>query len=154
MLKKGELAPGFGLVDQDGIERRLEDSRGSWTVLYFYPKDDTPGCTTEACAFRDALPRFADLDAVVYGVSADDQSSHREFADKFDLTFPLLSDPELRTIKEYQAYGERRVGDVVKEGILRRTYLIDPSGRIAKTWEVSDPEAHAAEVRSAIVELA
>jgi len=154
MLEAGVMAPDFDLIDQDGIKRSLRDTRGSWTVLYFYPKDDTPGCSAEACSFRDALPGFEGLDAVVYGVSADDQISHRQFADKFDLNFPLLVDSDRGVIDAYQAYGDKQVGDVVKEGILRRTYLIDPEGRVARAWEVDQPETHAAEVRRAISELA
>lgn len=154
MLEAGVMAPDFDLIDQDGIKRSLSDTRGSWTVLYFYPKDDTPGCSAEACSFRDALPEFEGLDAVVYGVSADDQISHRQFAEKFDLNFPLLVDKDRRVIDAYQAYGRKLVGDVVKEGILRRTYLIDPEGRVARSWKVDEPETHAAEVGRAIGELA
>lgn len=150
MLERGEVAPDFELKDQDGVVRRLADNRGSWVVLYFYPKDDTPGCSKEACAFRDAMPDFEGVDAVVYGVSADDEASHRDFAEKFDLNFPLLVDEDRRVIDAYQSYGEKMVGDQVKEGILRRTYLIDPSGRIAHNWEVEDPENHAAEVSKAL----
>ena len=154
MLEAGVMAPDFELADQDGISRHLNDTRGSWTVLYFYPKDDTPGCTAEACAFRDNLPEFDGIGAVVYGVSADDRDSHHDFAGKFGLNFPLLSDPDRQVIDAYGAYGQKRVGDVVKDGILRRTYLIDPQGRIARSWEVDDPENHASEVRRAIAELA
>ena len=150
MLESGQIAPDFALMDQDGVVRRLSDNRGSWVVLYFYPKDDTPGCTKEACAFRDAMPDFAGIDAVVFGVSADDRSSHQEFASKFELNFPLLVDEDRKVIDEYQAYGQKVIGDQVREGILRRTYLIDPSGRIARSWEVDDPENHAAEVMNAV----
>lgn len=153
MLNVGELAPGFELRDQSGAVRALSASRGSWVVLYFYPKDDTAGCTKEACSFRDALPEFEDLGAVVYGVSADDEDSHQAFAEKFALTFPLLVDADMRVINAYEAYGDKVVNDEVRQGILRLTYLIDPAGRIAKTWRVTDPEAHAAEVRATIEEL-
>jgi peroxiredoxin Q/BCP len=153
MLNVGVMAPGFELKDQSGTVRALADSRGSWVVLYFYPKDDTAGCTKEACGFRDALPDFEDLGAVVYGVSADDEDSHTAFADKYSLTFPLLVDSDMSVINRYEAYGDKVVNDEVRQGILRLTYLIDPSGRIARTWQVTDPEAHAVEVKSAIEEL-
>ena len=154
MLQQGQVAPDFALVDQDGQVRRLSEHRGSWVVLYFYPKDDTPGCTKEACAFRDAMPDFEGIDAVVFGVSADDQESHREFASKFELNFPLLADEQRQVIDAYHAYGEKLVGDELREGILRRTYLIDPNGKIARSWEVEDPESHAAEVIEAVREAA
>lgn len=150
MLQQGQVAPDFALVDQDGQVRRLSEHRGSWVVLYFYPKDDTPGCTKEACAFRDAMPDFEGIDAVVFGVSADDRDSHREFAEKYELNFPLLVDDDRKVIDTYRAYGEKVVGEQVREGILRRTYLIDPSGKIARTWEVDDPENHAVEVMEAV----
>src|SRR5690606_41133362 len=154
MLQQGQVAPDFALVDQDGQVRRLSEHRGSWVVLYFYPKDDTLGCTKEACAFRDAMPDFEGIDAVVFGVSADDQESHREFASKFELNFPLLADEQRQVIDAYHAYGEKLVGDELREGILRRTYLIDPNGKIARSWEVEDPESHAAEVIEAVREAA
>lgn len=119
-------------------------------VLYFYPKDDTAGCTKEACSFRDGLPAFAGLDAVVLGVSADDVGSHNAFAGKYGLNFPLLADVDRRVIDAYQAWGEKERDGERYEGILRITYLIDPSGRIAQTWSVVDPESHAAEVREAL----
>ena len=154
MLNDGEMAPDFELLDQSGARRSLAASRGSWVVLYFYPKDDTPGCTKEACSFRDALPDFEGLGAVVYGVSADDSDSHQAFADKYALTFPLLVDADMQVIHAYQAYGDKVVNDEVRQGILRLTYLIDPEGRIARSWRVSDAETHASEVRSAIEDFA
>lgn len=153
MLQVGDVAPSFELLDQSGVTRALADGRGSWVVLYFYPKDDTPGCTAEACSFRDALPDFVGLGAVVYGVSADDESSHQAFASKFSLNFPLLIDDDMTVINTYGAYGDKVVNDEVRQGILRLTYLIDPTGRIARSWRVSDPQTHAAEVRAAIEEL-
>lgn len=115
-------------------------------VVYFYPKDDTPGCTTEACQFRDALPRFGDIGAKVYGISADDRASHEAFAAKFDLNFPLLTDPGMATINAYGAYGEKEVGGEKRMGILRQSYLVDPQGRIAHVWATVDPDGHADEV--------
>ena len=154
MLNVGDVAPEFELKDQRGGTKRLSASRGSWVVLYFYPKDDTPGCTKEACSFRDALPRFEELGAVVYGVSADDGDSHQAFAEKYSLNFPLLVDNGMQVINAYEAYGEKVINGEVREGILRLTYLIDPLGRIARVWQVTDPEVHAEEVRDAIEELA
>jgi len=154
MLNVGQEAPGFALKDQAGVLRRLEDSRGSWAVVYFYPKDDTPGCTKEACSFRDALPRFQDLGAVVYGVSADDGESHQAFAEKYSLNFPLLVDSDMQVINAYGAYGDKVINDEVRQGILRLTYLIDPMGRVARVWQVTDPEVHAEEVKATIEALA
>lgn len=153
MLEVGEVAPSFKLQDQSGVTRSLADARGSWVVLYFYPKDDTPGCTVEACSFRDALPDFVGLGASVYGVSADDETSHQAFANKFALNFPLLVDRDMTVINAYEAFGDKVVNDEVRQGILRLTYLIDPDGRIARSWRVSDPQVHAAEVRAAIEKL-
>ncbi|MBX3141641.1 MAG: peroxiredoxin [Trueperaceae bacterium] len=146
MLQVGDNAPDFALSDQDGNVHRLSDQRGSWVVVYFYPKDDTPGCTTEACQFRDALPRFGDIGAKVYGISADDRASHEAFAAKFDLNFPLLTDPGMATINAYGAYGEKEVGGEKRMGILRQSYLVDPQGRIAHVWATVDPDGHADEV--------
>ena len=150
MLNVGTAAPDFALPDQDGRVHRLSELRGSWVVLYFYPKDDTPGCTKEACAFRDSLPRFGELDAVVLGVSADDQASHKEFATKHGLSFPLLADVDKQAIEAYGAWGEKEWAGQKIEGILRISYLIDPEGRIAQAWSVTEPELHADEVREAL----
>ncbi|HRP47391.1 MAG TPA: peroxiredoxin [Trueperaceae bacterium] len=153
MLKVGDKAPDFALVDQAGNIQRLSDQLGSWVVVYFYPKDDTPGCTTEACQFRDALPHFEGVGAKVFGISADDQESHLAFARKYDLNFPLLVDPELTTLKAYGAYGDKGKDGVVKMGVFRRSYLVDPSGRVARAWDDVVPEGHAEEIRNAIQEL-
>src|SRR5690606_4808257 len=150
MLNVGTAAPDFELPDQDGRRHRLSDKRGSWVVLYFYPKDDTPGCTKEACAFRDAMADLGDLDAEVFGVSADDTASHAEFAAKYGLNFPLLADVDREVIDAYQAWGEKERDGVRYEGIMRITYLIDPQGMIAQTWTVEEPEAHADEDREAL----
>ncbi len=150
MLNVGTAAPDFELPDQDGRRHRLSDKRGSWVVLYFYPKDDTPGCTKEACAFRDAMADLGDLDAEVFGVSADDTASHAEFAAKYGLNFPLLADVDREVIDAYQAWGEKERDGVRYEGIMRITYLIDPQGMIAQTWTVEESEAHADEVREAL----
>jgi thioredoxin-dependent peroxiredoxin len=153
MLEVGSPAPDFTLEDQSGSSYTLSDQRGKWVVVYFYPKDDTPGCAKEACSFRDALPRFQDVGAEVYGVSADDRGSHEKFARKYDLNFPLLVDPEKRVLNAYGAYGEKSMYGKKYMGVLRVTYLIDPDGRVAKVWPKVKPEGHADEVRAAIAEL-
>lgn len=153
MLEVGQNAPAFTLADQDGTQRSLEDARGKWVVLYFYPKDDTPGCTKEACAFRDGLPRFEGLDAVVWGVSANDAAAHRKFADKYDLNFPLLVDPDKDMLQTYGAWVEKSMYGKTYMGVQRITYVIDPSGAVARVWPKVKPEAHADEVAVALEEL-
>lgn len=153
MLEVGTPAPDFTLEDQSGSSHTLSEQRGKWVVVYFYPKDDTPGCTKEACSFRDALPRFQDIGAMVYGVSADDRGSHEKFARKYDLNFPLLVDPEKRVLNAYGAYGEKSMYGKKYMGVLRVTYLVDPEGKVARVWPKVKPEDHADEVRAAIAEL-
>ena len=153
MLEVGQAAPEFTLVDQDGTARSLADARGKWLVLYFYPKDDTPGCTKEACSFRDGLPRFEGLDAVVWGVSADDAKAHRKFAEKYELNFPLLVDPEKDVLQSYGAWVEKSMYGKTYMGVQRVTYVIDPAGKVARVWPKVKPEAHADEVAAALEEL-
>ena len=138
----GRPAPEFELPDQNGQLHSLEDYRDRWVVLYFYPKDQTPGCTTEACEFRDNIFAFRDLNAQILGVSLDDVGSHKKFADKYRLPFPLLADPEGTTA---DAYGvkTRMFGMKVAK---RQTFLIDPDGNIAKHYESVKPATHSAEV--------
>jgi peroxiredoxin Q/BCP len=131
----------------------LEDYLGRWVVLYFYPKDDTPGCTKEACSFRDEKGNLEALGAVVLGVSADDVQSHARFHSKYALNFPLLSDPGKEVIRAYGAWGVKQLYGQVYEGVMRQTYLIDPAGRVARVWEKVRPEGHAAEVAEALLEL-
>lgn len=131
----------------------LEDYRGRWVVLYFYPKDDTPGCTKEACSFRDEQASLKEAGAVVLGVSADDVASHQRFHRKYTLNFPLLADPESEVIRAYGAWGTRNLYGKTVEGVLRKTYLIDPEGRIARVWEKVQPEGHALEVLAALKSL-
>uniref|UniRef100_A0A7V4ALG9 thioredoxin-dependent peroxiredoxin n=1 Tax=Thermus tengchongensis TaxID=1214928 RepID=A0A7V4ALG9_9DEIN len=145
-MEAGSLAPDFALPDQDGRLHRLADYRGRWVVLYFYPKDDTPGCTKEACGFRDRMGDLQDLGAVVLGVSADGVESHKRFAEKYGLNFPLLADPERQAILAYGAWGKKNLYGKEYEGVLRQTFLIDPEGRIAKVWRKVSPEGHAEEV--------
>lgn len=140
-------APDFALADQTGSVRHLQDFAGSWLVLYFYPKDDTPGCTTEACNFRDARDSIAELGhAQVVGISRDSVRKHANFINKYSLNFTLLSDPEAVTIKAYDSWGQKRLFGRQYMGILRNTYLINPQGQIVKTYEGVDPATHAAEI--------
>lgn len=149
-LREGERAPSFALEDQDGTVVRLEDFRGKWVVLYFYPKDDTPGCTTEACGFRDAYAELTAAGAIVLGVSGDDASSHRRFAAKHQLPFRLLVDSSHAVARLYGAFGTKRLYGREYEGVLRQTFLIDPEGRLAKIWRAVKPANHAAEVLAAL----
>jgi thioredoxin-dependent peroxiredoxin len=153
MLEVGQMAPDFSLLDHEGTRRSLSDVRGQWVVLYFYPRDDTSGCTKEACGFRDDLPRFEGLNASVWGVSADDERSHQKFASKFDLNFPLLVDPDKSMITAYGAWVEKSMYGKTYMGVPRITYLIDPEGRIAKVWPKVTPEEHPREVAVALAEL-
>ena len=141
-LEVGMPAPGFTLTDADRVPHHLSDYSGQWLVLYFYPKDDTPGCTTEACAFRDEIMLIHKLGAQVVGVSVDDADSHREFTDKYSLPFPLLSDPEGRVADRYGARGGL-LGMVFAK---RQTFLIDPEGIVRHLWRTVSPDKHAREV--------
>lgn len=140
-------APDFTLLDQDEKSHSLSDYSGQWVVLYFYPKDDTPGCTTEACNFRDARDAIAEFgNAVVIGVSKDTPKSHKKFANKYGLNFTLLSDPSHAVIEAYGAWLEKSMFGKKYMGIQRATYIIDPSGNIAKKYPKVDPAKHAAEI--------
>jgi peroxiredoxin Q/BCP len=139
---EGRMAPDFRLQDQTGEWRSLEDYRGQWVVLYFYPKDDTPGCTTEACNFRDDIYRYKAKGAAVLGVSLDDVASHQEFAEKYELPFPLLADTEHDAAKKYGVLTTLGPMKFAK----RETFLIDPEGKIARHYADVDPEAHAKNV--------
>lgn len=135
----GSPAPAFKLQDQDGKWHSLSDYRGKWVVLYFYPKDDTPGCTTEACAFRDNIFAFDQQGAIVLGISVDAVGSHKAFAEKHSLPFTLLADPTKAVTKEY---GVLRTYMGVMEMAHRETFIIDPQGRIAKHYDTVDPDSH------------
>lgn len=153
MLEVGSAAPSFDLEDQDGIRHSLRAYAGRWVVLYFYPKDDTPGCTKEACSFRDSMESLSGLGAVVLGASADDAARHRRFAEKYGLNFPLLVDPDLTLLRAYGAWGEKQSFGRRHIGVLRKTFLIAPDGTIARVWESVKPDGHAEEVRNALREL-
>jgi thioredoxin-dependent peroxiredoxin len=140
-------APNFSLLDQDGKRHSLADYTGRWVVLYFYPKDDTPGCTTEACAFRDERDAIAEYgNAVVLGISKDSVQSHKKFADKHKLNFTLLSDSSGDIIKAYNSWGERSMFGRKFMGIIRSTFIIDPSGNIVKEYPKVSPKGHAAQI--------
>ena len=140
--QQGEAAPGFELRDQDGQLHSLEDYRDQWVALYFYPKDDTPGCTTEACEFRDDIFKYEELDCQVLGVSLDDEMSHKEFSEKYSLPFPLLADTEGTTADAYGVKSKYMGMSVAK----RQTFLIDPDGNVAKHYEKVDPDTHSQQV--------
>jgi thioredoxin-dependent peroxiredoxin len=145
-LSIGLAAPPFSLPDQAGRLQSLSDYRGKWVVLYFYPKDDTPGCTKEACGFRDAAADFSQKNAIVIGVSKDPVVSHSKFASKYHLAFPLLSDPTTETIKNYNAWGKKKFMGREFSGTKRITYLIDPEGKIHKIYLSVDPLVHARQI--------
>ncbi len=150
LLKVGDLAPDFALPASGGGSVRLSDLRGSKVVLYFYPKDDTPGCTKEACGFRDVSPQLEAAATVVLGVSPDKVAAHDRFRAKYGLPFTLLSDVDHRVAEQYGAWGERSMYGVKYTGILRSTFLIDESGRIEKVWPRVKTGEHANEVLRAL----
>lgn len=146
-MHKLSVAPNFSLPDQTGTIRSLSDYNGQWVVLYFYPKDSTPGCTTEACNFRDARESIAELgNAVVIGVSKDSVKSHAKFAEKHNLNFTLLSDETHAMIEAYGSWGLKKFMGREYEGIKRNTYIINPNGKIVKEYEGVNPAKHAAEI--------
>lgn len=153
MPKKGEKAPDFTLQDQNGDERTLSDYAGHWVLLYFYPKDDTPGCTKEACMINDNLPAFDDIQAEVLGVSVDSEKSHKKFAEKYGLNFTLLSDENMKVVKKYGVWGRKKLAGNEYDGTMRASFLIDPNGKIAKIYEKVKPETHAAEVLKDLEDL-
>ncbi len=149
-LEPGKKAPAFALKDQNGNTHRLTDYAGKPVVLYFYPKDDTPGCTAEACDFRDNLVRFNRAKAVVLGVSILDEASKAKFAKKYDLTFPLLADPDHVVAEKYGVWEERSMYGRKFMGVSRTTYLIGPDGKVARRWDKVKVTGHADEVLAAV----
>jgi len=142
-----QQAPDFSLPDQDGVVRTLKDYAGSWVVLYFYPKDDTPGCTAQACSFRDEREAIADIGhAVVIGISKDSVRSHKKFMEKYELNFTLLSDPDHATIEAYGAWGPKKFMGREFMGTKRDTFIINPEGYIVKHYENVTPKNHGAEI--------
>ncbi len=148
-IKEGDPAPGFELRDQNGQLHSLEDYRDKWVAVYFYPKDDTPGCTTEACEFRDDIFAFKELDCQILGVSLDDEVSHKSFADKYSLPFPLLADTDGTTAEAYGVKAKMFGMTVAK----RQTFLLDPNGRIAKHYAKVDPDIHSKQVLADLKDL-
>ena len=146
MLEKGTKAPDFTLNDKDGNAVSLSDFTGRKVVLYFYPKDSTPGCTRQACAFAAAYEEFRTLDAVVIGVSKDSEASHRRFAEKNGLPFILLSDPELKAIQAYGVWQEKKSYGKVSMGVVRSTFIIDEKGLVEKVMPRVNPDTNAAEI--------
>src|SRR5690606_38744344 len=140
----------FTLQDQDGNSHRLEDYRGKTVVLYFYPKDDTPGCTKEACSFRDNFGEIEEAGAVVLGVSVDDATSHQKFREKYELPFPLLVDDGAKVATEYGAWGEKVLYGKKRIGMTRSTFVIGPEGKLIKVWKQVKAEGHAEHVLKAL----
>ena len=134
MLETGTKAPDFSLPDQDGVMHSLSRYRGKKVILYFYPRDNTPGCTKQACGFRDLYPQFTEKGAVVMGVSKDSVASHKKFQEKYQLSFPILSDTELQVIQAYDVWKEKKLYGKVSMGVVRTTYLIDENGIISKAF--------------------
>ncbi|OFW00653.1 MAG: hypothetical protein A3I61_12420 [Acidobacteria bacterium RIFCSPLOWO2_02_FULL_68_18] len=150
LIDPGKKAPAFSLNDQHGRTHRLSDYAGQYVVLYFYPKDDTPGCTRESCDFQASLPRLRRREATVLGVSILDEASKAKFADKYGLTFPLLADPDHEVAEKYGVWqGKSRYGRSYM-GIVRTTYLIGPGGTVVARWDSVKVDGHADEVTAAI----
>ena len=146
MLENGMKAPEFTLSDQNGASVSLADFLGRKVVLYFYPKDNTPGCTRQACAFAQSFDAFKKLDVVVIGISKDSVASHQKFAEKHNLPFILLSDPELQAIQAYDVWKEKKIAGKVGFGVVRSTYIIDEQGNIEKAMPKVKPDTNAAEI--------
>ena len=152
-LEVGHEAPDFTLPDQDGADHTLSDYRGHWILVYFYPKDNTPGCTKEACAIRDSFPDFTRIDAVVLGISVDSVASHRKFADRHRLPFTLLSDESRTVVSTYGVWGTKKFMGKEYKGTSRVSFLVDPKGVIAKIYRKVKPAGHADEVLGNLAEL-
>ncbi|QEN08876.1 thioredoxin-dependent thiol peroxidase [Oceanispirochaeta crateris] len=153
MLQIGDQAENFTLMNDLGEEVSLSDFKGKKVVIYFYPKDNTPGCTTEACSFRDEYSRFLDSNAVILGISKDSVKSHVSFKSKYDLPFFLLSDPEAIVIKQFGAWGEKKSYGKVYEGIIRSTFILDEEGRVLHTFSKVKTKDHALAVLEEIAKF-
>ena len=153
LIDVGKKAPAFALPDQSGASRKLSDYAGRPVVLYFYPKDDTPGCTKESCAFQDNLPKFKPSKAAVLGASILDEASKARFAAKYSLTFPLLADADHELAEKYGVWQEKSLYGRKFMGIVRTTYLIGPDGKVARRWDNVKVDGHADEVLEAVKSL-
>jgi peroxiredoxin Q/BCP len=152
-LKTGESAPDFTLPDQNGQPHKLSDFKGQWVLIYFYPKDDTPGCTKEACAIRDHFAGFKKLHAKVIGISVDSVKSHSKFAQKYALPFTLLADEEKKVVQAYGVWGNKKFMGREYMGTHRVSFLIDPKGKIANIYEPVKPDTHAEEVLNDLAQM-
>jgi len=153
MIEVDKKAPDFCLPNQDDVEICSRDLKGKWVVLYFYPRDNTPGCTTEACEFTEALPDFADLDAIILGVSADSTKKHRNFIEKKDLGITLLSDEDTKMMQEYGVWQLKKNYGKEYMGIVRSTYIIDPEGTVKAVFEKVRVKGHVEKVKETLAEL-
>ncbi len=153
-LSPGDLAPDFSLLDTYGNSVTLSDLQGKWVVLYFYPRDNTPGCTKEACAFRDIYADFQGFNAVILGVSLDDEKSHAKFTQKYELPFPLLCDRDATVATAYGSYGLKKFMGKEFMGVMRHSFVINPEGRIERIYRKVKPEPHAAEVLAELSAIA
>lgn len=152
-LKQNQSAPDFTLPDQNSKNHKLSDYKGGWVLVYFYPKDDTPGCTKEACSIRDNFPKFTKSKAIVLGISIDSIKSHAKFVKKYKLPFTLLSDEDKSVVKKYGVWAKKKFMGKEYLGTLRTSFLIDPKGKIAKIYEKVNPEIHAEEVLKNLKDL-
>lgn len=152
-LEIGQAAPAFSAPDHAGETTALEDFKGQWLVLYFYPKDDTPGCTTEACEFTSGLEGFDSLNAVVLGCSPDSPEKHRKFREKYGLKIRLLSDPDHELLSAYGAWGEKNMYGKISIGVIRSTVIIDPEGRIVHHYKRAKAKGHAEAVQKRLAAL-
>jgi peroxiredoxin Q/BCP len=150
MLKENEKAEDFTLKDADGKDVSLSQFKGKKVVVYFYPRDDTPGCTTEACGLRDVYDRILEKGAVVLGISADNEASHDRFRKKYNLPFYLLSDPDKKVIQQFGAWGEKKMYGKVSMGIIRSTFILDGEGTVRKVFPKVSPDGHAGEILAAL----
>lgn len=146
MLKLNESAPDFSLPDQDGKLHKLSDYRGKFVLIYFYPKDDTPGCTKEACSFRDNLPQFGNIGTAIIGISTDTVLSHKKFVQKYKLPFTILADTDKKIVKQYGVWQPKKFMGREFLGTVRSTFLVNPKGKIVKMYEKVNPSTHVQEV--------
>ena len=153
LIQEGKKAPAFTLKDQTGETHKLSEYAGSWVVLYFYPKDNTPGCTTQACGFRDSYAGLKKLGTQVLGVSPDDAKAHKKFVEKYGLPFPLLVDPDSKVAEKYGAWREKNMYGKKSMGIQRSTFIIDGKGKVAKLWKRVKVEGHDEHVIAALKEI-